>query len=278
MDFYWHLIWTVYPVPTPDKQRASDYGLRDLYDEFQNQGINVELSAPLSSSISQKVVRPDEAIDNPADLKSNILELTAIGGDRIAGGLPVLAIAVKADRVELLVHYGGTDLIQKIARVKSRSAPLLSWRNRSENGGRQTWSKGIWYAKSPDQRFAERVQARLTRHTGNRARRTAETGVNKKGISELHSAAYHEDIEWLKQCVRNGLDVNLKDDSGWTPLVWAIHMASTSRPGEAEAIIQYLYEHGASLDIEPRDGESLIEFAEDVDPDVASFVKRLVKS
>ncbi|MCV6621631.1 MAG: hypothetical protein OIF51_07750 [Cellvibrionaceae bacterium] len=39
--------------------------------------------------------------------------------------------------------------------------------------------------------------------------------VNAKGKFELHSATYHEDLEWVKFCVESGCDISLKDNYGW---------------------------------------------------------------
>ena len=100
--------------------------------------------------------------------------------------------------------------------------------------------------------------------------------VDENGRSELHHACRSEDLAWVKRCVEAGLDLERRDVLGWTPVVWAIDMASTSAVGVAEAIVEYLVEQGARLDFEPRPGESVVAFAEGVDPGVAACVRRLV--
>jgi len=100
--------------------------------------------------------------------------------------------------------------------------------------------------------------------------------LDESGRSELHLAAYFEDYELVKKLVSDGFDIHLKDHYGWTPLVWAIDMASTSELGVAEKIIEYLVECGAKMDYEPRPGQSFLEFARNVDDSVAECVEKIL--
>jgi len=102
--------------------------------------------------------------------------------------------------------------------------------------------------------------------------------VNEQGRSELHIAAYHQDLDWVKRCVCAGFDVNLRDVSGWTPLVWAIDMACTSEVGVAEDIVDFLIENGAEINIRPTPNESLVEFAHEIHPNIGKYIERVVKN
>ena len=83
-----------------------------------------------------------------------------------------------------------------------------------------------------------------------------------KGMSELHYAAYCQDLAGVKHWVEQGFDVNQKDDAGWTPLLWCIDMGSTGEAGVAEAIVDYPIEHGAKLECGADGYTSLREFTE----------------
>jgi ankyrin repeat protein len=98
-----------------------------------------------------------------------------------------------------------------------------------------------------------------------------------KGMTELHYAAYCQDLVVVKYWVEQGLDVNQKDDGGWTPLVWSIDMAAAGGVGVAEAIVDYLIEHGAKLEHHDDSYASLLEFAHSRDTWVAEHIERILK-
>ena len=98
-----------------------------------------------------------------------------------------------------------------------------------------------------------------------------------RGMTELHFAAYWQDLARVKRCVEQGFDVNAKDDSGWTPLIWCIDMSATGVHGVAEAIIDYLVEHGASLDYRDDHYPSIIDFARSRDSMVTKHLEAIIK-
>ena len=98
--------------------------------------------------------------------------------------------------------------------------------------------------------------------------------MNEGGLTELHLAAYHQDLEWATNCVNAGFDVNKPSNNGYTPLVWAIDMASTGGIGVAEKIIDLLLERGADIEYNPTSHSSILEFAKNVDPGIYRFMKR----
>ena len=156
---YWHVLWTVYPIPVPNRQRNSIERLYELYEALKIDKIEHEVSQALKVTAQSSNIQPGRLIINPRSIEEDISSLTNYNSDRIAGNLPIIGISVTTDRVELLAEFDGDNLLQKIARLKSRSATLLSFR--SERGGKHTWSKGIWYARSTDKRFMQYVRERI---------------------------------------------------------------------------------------------------------------------
>ena len=100
---------------------------------------------------------------------------------------------------------------------------------------------------------------------------------NQGRRSELHLAAYSQDVDKVMACIAKGFNVNLKDNGGWTPIIWAIDMACTSEVGVAEEIISLLYKNGAEIDLEPYSGTSLVEFANEIHDDIGKYIKQLIK-
>jgi len=101
--------------------------------------------------------------------------------------------------------------------------------------------------------------------------------AGEKGMTELHYAAYCQDLAGVRYWVEQGLDVNRKDEGGWTPLVWAIDMAAAGAVGAAEAIVDYLIERGAALEFSDADYGSLLEFAHSRDTWVAEHLEKILK-
>jgi ankyrin repeat protein len=98
-----------------------------------------------------------------------------------------------------------------------------------------------------------------------------------KGMTDLHYAAYCQNLAGVKECVERGLDVNLKDKTGYTPLAWCIDMAATGQVGAAESIVDFLVEHGAKLEFRDDRYSDILEFAQACDGYVAEHIERLLK-
>jgi ankyrin repeat protein len=98
----------------------------------------------------------------------------------------------------------------------------------------------------------------------------------ESGMTDLHYAAYLQDLDAVKQCVEDGFDVNQKDNAGWTTLIWCIDMAATGQIGTAEAIVDYLIAHGAEINYTGQDYSNLVEFARSRDMAVAEHLEKIL--
>ena len=75
--------------------------------------------------------------------------------------------------------------------------------------------------------------------------------AGERGMNELHFAAYCGDAEGALAALAQGLDVDSRDDNGYTPLHWNADMGCT--PGDREALVTLLLDAGAT--IESRDAQ-----------------------
>ena len=66
--------------------------------------------------------------------------------------------------------------------------------------------------------------------------------VNERGMTELHLAAYHGELEWATNCIEAGFDVNARDRDGYTPLHWVADMSMVD--GEREEVALALLRAG----------------------------------
>ena len=73
--------------------------------------------------------------------------------------------------------------------------------------------------------------------------------------------AYHGDPVWVAACIAGGLDVNARDDNGYTPLHWAVDMGCVGDPAEREAVGRALVGAGADVAAVNGAGESVADTA-----------------
>lgn len=71
--------------------------------------------------------------------------------------------------------------------------------------------------------------------------------------NELHVAAYHADIARLRQLLSEGSQVDERDDSGYTPLLWSCFRGLV---GDQEPVIDALIAAGADPNAVTSGGES----------------------
>lgn len=80
--------------------------------------------------------------------------------------------------------------------------------------------------------------------------------TTNEGMSELHLAAYHGELDWVINCINGGVDVNGRDDFGHTPLWWAADMGVVD--GDREAIVVALISAGADVKAKDNTGETVL--------------------
>jgi ankyrin repeat protein len=74
-------------------------------------------------------------------------------------------------------------------------------------------------------------------------------GVGKRGMTELHYAAYCGDLKALLYWLDQGLEVNATDTyRGYTALHWLADMAATQ--GKRVEMLAALVEHGADINMQ----------------------------
>lgn len=79
--------------------------------------------------------------------------------------------------------------------------------------------------------------------------------AGKRGMTELHDAAYHNDPERVGELLATGCPVDPRDDAGWTPMMWAVDMAQAW--GEPGRVVDMLLRAGASPDAANVGGETV---------------------
>ncbi len=85
-------------------------------------------------------------------------------------------------------------------------------------------------------------------------------GPGKRGMTELHYAAYCSDSDALLHFLEAGLAVNATDTyRGYTPTLWLADMAATGGP--RVEMLRALVKHGADINIKTPDGTTALMLA-----------------
>ena len=80
-------------------------------------------------------------------------------------------------------------------------------------------------------------------------------GVGKRGMNELHYAAYCGNQNELVRALGSGIDPNARDDyRGYAAVHWLADMAATGGP--RVQMLRILASRGADLNLKTNDGES----------------------
>lgn len=147
-----HIVWTTFnEYPVWDKN-GNWQKLIDVYAELQKHDINylnINLSRKLPTEYVNRDSRNDRLLLDEKSinqLKLDIEKLCKKNGDRIVDGLEIAMLNVNESKVEMLVFSDITSINQKIARLKSRTATLLSFEYPDKFAGKGTWGKGFWYS------------------------------------------------------------------------------------------------------------------------------------
>jgi hypothetical protein len=78
----------------------------------------------------------------------------------------------------------------------------------------------------------------------------------EKGMTELHYAAYCGNLAAVEASIKAGLDVNARDESGYTPLHWVADMGCVGSASERGGIVDALIAAGADVNVVDIDGET----------------------
>lgn len=81
-------------------------------------------------------------------------------------------------------------------------------------------------------------------------------GPGKRGMTELHYAAYCGDPDAVAEYLTHGMKVDSKDDAGYTPLHWAVDMAMANHA--PERVMAVLLDAGADINARDNDGNTVL--------------------
>ena len=79
--------------------------------------------------------------------------------------------------------------------------------------------------------------------------------AGKRGMTPLHDAAYHNDPEGVAEALADGFSVDIRDDGGWTPLMWSVDMSEAG--GEPAQVVAILLAAGASPNAAANNGDTV---------------------
>ena len=86
------------------------------------------------------------------------------------------------------------------------------------------------------------------------------SGVGKRGMNELHYAAYCGDLNELSRWLEAGLDPNVKDQyRGYAAIHWLADMAASGGP--RVQMLRLLVSHGASPNLVSDNGQTALTLA-----------------
>ena len=164
MLLHWHIIWTIHGVGLPQRASAPWPLLSALYAELAANRLSPVQGDSISEIVdgSRPALRSRElSVEERAAVRQDLLKLGGKQGDRVAGDLGLKSVVVEATYVELLLEHAVDGLHQKLSRLKSRSATLLSFRGPEGTEGRGTWGKGFWTAEHLDLAAVEIISGAL---------------------------------------------------------------------------------------------------------------------
>lgn len=151
-----HILWSTFGVRLPQEDEGAWPGLRVLYEKLKGDGGQTLSSDPLRHSASRSpLARLALSEEETRAVDRYLRELAE--NDRIAAGLPILALAVLPIGVHLLTGEPPGPLSQVVGRMKSKTASSLLW-SPSRRGLPHIWSSGFWRAELLDESSVEQVR------------------------------------------------------------------------------------------------------------------------
>ncbi|MNJ86613.1 hypothetical protein D3C87_41170 [compost metagenome] len=149
-DQLFHIIWTTFEEYPIHDNRGNWQKTKELYLILKEQQTAFQLSEEfpveyLCKEPKSKRIKLSEKARN--QLKADVEKLCQPGKDRIISGLKLETVQIHETHIELLVYCQPVSLKQKVSRLKSRSATLLSSDFPESYHGKNTWGKGIWIAQ-----------------------------------------------------------------------------------------------------------------------------------
>ena len=148
---FWHVVWWTFLEWPPWDERGSWQDLAEFYRELRKRQPSTELSAHFPENYALRPAHPDRIVLNElarAMVNHDLFKL--VYSDRVAQNTVIHAVSVRPTSVHLVISVEDALLVQKIARLKSRLATLLSFKPEMSVGGQNTWGKGIWKARLRD--------------------------------------------------------------------------------------------------------------------------------
>lgn len=161
---WWHIVWTTFLAWPPKDARGSWQDLADLYTDLAQRHGPIKMSDPLPDRWQGKPEPGNVLTLSPVArtlLAKSVYELAR--DDRIAGDTPIRALAVQPRSVQILLACPSEVMHQRIGRLKSRSATLLSFDPATDIVGEGTWGKGFWWARLEEEDCVSAVETFMTR-------------------------------------------------------------------------------------------------------------------
>jgi hypothetical protein len=159
---WWHVIWTTFLARSPADVRGDWRDLALTYHELITCYGPIEMSASLPTVWQAKPNdRNSVCLSDAARsiVKNGIADLAM--SDRVAGDTPIRALAVDSQAVQIVLGCPGELLSQRVGRLKSRTATILSFDPASGVGGKGTWSHGFWWARLTGEIVVDCVEAHV---------------------------------------------------------------------------------------------------------------------
>jgi hypothetical protein len=155
----WHVVWGTAGTWPPYDKHGDWSDLSEFYAPLIADG-SIAPSSPLPAHYEWRprafIIRLSQ--EDAALLREQASKLTNEGGDRVAGGHPVLTSAFLSTEAHVLFRCERGTLKQVVGRLKSRLATLLLSEPRRSKTERIVWGKGFWAGEVLKEDLAPRIK------------------------------------------------------------------------------------------------------------------------